>query len=101
MENRFWIYFPGKLQDISVTRCNVFRIIFATISGWSAVSLFSDSCDDVNDRGLYDNLQRYNLERAEMIFELDFFKRSPGALPSDWSPIAVGDASRLKLQSIS
>jgi len=29
--------------------------------------------------GLYDNLQRFNLSRPELIFDLDFFRKKPGA----------------------
>ncbi|CAE8624507.1 unnamed protein product [Polarella glacialis] len=44
--------------------------------------------------GLYDNLQRFNLPRAESIFELDYFRKSPGAFyelaremwPGNFSP---------------
>lgn len=44
--------------------------------------------------GLYDNLQRFNLPRAESIFELDFFRENPGAFyelardmwPGNYSP---------------
>lgn len=65
----------GIAQYIAEKRCT--RVVVMCGAGISTSAGIPDF--RTPGTGLYDNLQRFNLPQAESIFELNFFRRNPGA----------------------